>query len=139
MKKFASLLVLAVSMGTAAETVVNPMAQMIQTKKEGRPLWYSGVVLVGTGALSLVAGSHFDGIAALHRNQAARYLRAGNQAEGFYQERVQMQTWLDRRNLAWQVGLGLASLGGTLMLVDLGRQYSMSFKVQNGLQVQKQF
>lgn len=101
----------------------------MSSKKEKSGWWYTGTVLAGTGALSLVTASHFDGIAALHRNQAARYLEEGVNRNGYYDERSQMMTWKDRRNVAWQVGLGLGTVGLGIMALDLWHERSSKVSV----------
>lgn len=140
MKKSVFLLGLCILGAQANSSTPAPLQEMLQVKKSKSAWWYTGTVLAGTGALSLVAGSHFDGVAALHRNQAARLLHQSASAEEFYAERQNMQKWLDRRNLAWQIGLGLGALGGSLMLIDLWHQKHVQVQVQpTGLQVQKSF
>lgn len=108
-----------------SSTVIGRSYQdFMSSKKEKSGWWYTGTVLAGMGATTLVAASHFDGIAALHRNQAARYLEAGVNRQGYYDERSQMYTWKDRRNVAWQVGLGLGGLGLGIMALDLWHERS---------------
>lgn len=114
----------------------------MSAKQEKSGWWYTGTVIAGWGAVSLVAASHFDGIAALHRNQAARYFEAGNNKPGYLSEREQMLNWKDRRDIAWQVGLGLGLVGGTIMGIDLfaNRNQTLTLTpVPNGLVLAGQF
>ena len=98
----------------------------IDTKKANKvsAYWYIGSVLGGAGAASLVAASHFDGLAATHRNKAAiireDILQSRSQEYGAYDaERAEMITWKDRRDFTWKLGLGLGIVGGSFMAYDL--------------------
>ena len=98
----------------------------IDTKKANKvsAYWYIGSVLGGAGAASLVAASHFDGLAASHRNKAAiireEDLKSGTNIHTTYDsERAEMNKWKDNRDFAWKLGLGLGLVGGSFMAYDL--------------------
>jgi hypothetical protein len=114
-----------------SNSFVNKAVEDFMSTKKQRKVsgyWYVGSVLGGAGAVSLVAGSHFDGIAATHRNKAAiarDYIaKNSNQANTeeraiYASERNQMQTWDDRKTIAWQLGLGLGVVGACFMAYDV--------------------
>jgi MFS family permease len=145
MKVF-GILFLGVGMALAEEASDSSLAQRAlndflsekQTRSSG---WYFGTVTAGFGAGALVLGSHFDGIAATHRNKAALAWEAGDQAAAYKTSRNEMVKWKDRRDVAWIAGVALGAVGGGLMAYDffIDRRRTSVTVVPNGVQVTRSF
>lgn len=94
--------------------------EFLRGKKKQSYLWYSGTVIGGVGVLSLIVGSHFDGKAAVKRNEAAILWEGAEEENRELYEKThgEMNDLRDQRDVFWQVGLGLGVLGAGLMIVD---------------------
>lgn len=103
---------------TVQERVSAAYADFKEGKQEQTFFWYSGTVLAGSGALSLVLGSHFDGLAAKARNRAAYNYENQIDPVLYRQDRQLMQDRKDSRDLLFTIGLSLGVVGGSMMAYD---------------------
>jgi hypothetical protein len=116
--------------------------EFIRGKKKQSYMWYSGAVIGGFGVLSLVIGSHFDGLAAVKRNEASALIESNDDSKKtlYVETYGDMEDLRDKRDIFWQVGLIGGAIGGGLMILDfaLSQDVSIAPKV-DGVQVAVRF
>ena len=82
-------------------------------------LWYTGVGFTTFGSLSLIIASHYDGLAAIDRNEAAVLFQSGESGDAYMSAYSRTKDLEDKRNVYWKVGLAMGMVGAGIIAYEL--------------------